>query len=173
MSEETSEKAPKKSKSGGKKRKKAKTGKATKIVIIAAGALIFVSATGVLSFYMGLLHSIMGWEQPQTVAKLDLGEPILHPFPEIRTDLKTGVCKAPFMRAVIHIQLFPDDLDQLVKQEAQVHDAILTHLREQERQHVVGKEGSERLRFELVQVINNQIHPAKIHTIYFKELIVQ
>ncbi len=173
MSEETSDKAPKKSKSGSKKRKKAKSGKATKIVIIAAGALIFVGATGVLSFYMGWLHSIMGWEQPQTVAKLDLNEPIIHPFPEIRTDLKTGLCKAPFMRAVIHIQLFPDDLDQLVKQEAQVHDAILTHLREQERQHVVGKEGSERLRFELVQVINNQIQPAKIHTIYFKELIVQ
>lgn len=173
MSEETNDKAPKKSKSGGKKRKKSKSGKGKMIVMIVAGTLLFISATGVLSFYMGWLHAIMGWEQPQTVAKLDLSEPILHPFPEIRTDLKTGKCKAPFMRAVIHIQLFPDDLKQLKKQEAQVHDAILTHLREQERQHVVGKEGSERLRFELVQIINNQIQPAKIHTIYFKELIVQ
>ena len=173
MSEESNDKAPKKAKSNGKKRKKTKSSKAKKIVLIAAGALIFVGATGVFSFYMGWIHAIMGWEQPQTVAQLELGEPILYPFPEIRTDLKTGLCKAPFMRAVIHIQLFPDDLKQLQKQEAQFHDAILTHLREQERQHVVGKEGSERLRFELVQIINNQIQPAKIHTIYFKELIVQ
>lgn len=173
MSEETSDKTPRKPKPGGKKRKKPKSGKGKMIVMIAAGALLFISATGVLSFYMGWLHAIMGWEQPQTVAKLDLGEPIIHPFPEIRTDLKTGRCKAPFMRTVIHIQLSPDDLKQLQKQEAQIHDAILTHLREQERQHVVGKDGSERLRFELVQVINNQMQPAKIHTIYFKELIVQ
>lgn len=173
MSEEANDKAPKKSRPGGKKRKKSKSGKGKLIVIIAAGALLFISLTGVLSFYMGWMHAIMGWEQPQTVAKLELGEPILHPFAEIRTDLKTNRGKTPFLRAVIHIQLFPDDLKQLQELEAQVHDAILTHLREQERQHVVGKEGSERLRFELVQVINNQIQPAKIHTIYFKELIVQ
>ena len=43
----------------------------------------------------------------------------------------------------------------------------------QERQHVVGKEGSERLRFELVQIIQNIIRPAKVHTILFKDLIVQ
>lgn len=173
MSEETEGKKPGNAKKGGKKRKKAKSGKGKKIALIAGGALLFLSGTGVLSFYMGWVHAIMGWEQPQTVAQLELGEPILHPFPEIRTDLKTGNCKAPFMRALIHVQLFPDDLDRLQKLEAQVHDAILTHLREQERQHVVGKEGSERLRFELVQVINNQIQPAKIHTVYFKELVVQ
>lgn len=173
MSEEAGGKKPEATKKGGKKRKKAKSGKGKKIALISAGALIFLISTGVFSFYMGWVHAIMGWEQPQTVAQLELGKPILHPFPEIRTDLKTGSCKAPFMRALIHVQLFPDDLARLQELEAQVHDAILTHLREQERQHVVGKEGSERLRFELVQVINNQIQPAKIHTIYFKELVVQ
>lgn len=173
MSEESGDKPPAKRKKGGKKRKKAKSGKAKKIVLIAAGAFLFIGASGVLSFYMGWIHAIMGWEQPQTVAQLDLGEPILHPFTEIRTDLKSTRGKTPFLRAVIHIQLFPDDLKQLQEQEAQIHDAILTHLREQERQHVQGKEGSERLRFELVQIINNLLQPAKIHTIYFKELIVQ
>ena len=173
MSEETGDNAAKKPKPRGKKKKKAKSGKAGKIAMIAGAALVFLVGTGALSFYMGWVHAIMGWEQPQTVAQLDLGEPILHPFTEIRTDLKSARGKTPFLRAVIHIQLFPDDLEQLQKLEAQVHDAILTHLREQERQHVQGKEGSERLRFELVQIINNQIQPAKIHTIYFKELIVQ
>lgn len=173
MSEESKEKPTKKPKRGGRKKKKSKSGKGKMIAIIAAGSLLFISLVGGLSFYMGWIHAIMGWEQPQTVAQLELGEPIIHPFTEIRTDLKTSRGKTPFLRAVIHIQLFPDDLKQLQKQEAKVHDAILTHLREQERQHVQGKEGSERLRFELVQIINNQIQPAKIHTVYFKELIVQ
>ena len=67
----------------------------------------------------------------------------------------------------------PEDVARLETTEMQVMDAILTHLREQERQHVVGKEGSERLRFELVQIIQNIIRPAKVHTILFKDLIVQ
>lgn len=173
MSEETDDKNPAPAKKGAKKRKSGKSGGAKKIVIIVAGVFVFLAATGVLSFYMGWVHAIMGWQQPQTIAKLELGEPVTHPFPEIRTDLKTGDCKSPFLRTTIQVQLFPEDLKTLTKMEMQVHDAILTHLREQERQYFVGKEGSERLRFELVQIINNQIKPAKIHTIYFEDLLVQ
>jgi flagellar basal body-associated protein FliL len=173
MSEETNDKKSAPTKKVGKKRKSAKSGGGKKIAIILAGVFVFIGVTGALSFYMGWVHAIMGWEQPQTVAKLELGEPVMHPFPEIRTDLKTGECKSPFLRTTIHVQLFPDDLKTLTKIEMQVHDAILTHLRGQERQHFVGKEGSERLRFELVQVINNQIKPAKIHTVYFKDLLIQ
>ena len=55
----------------------------------------------------------------------------------------------------------------------QVMDAILTHLRGQERQGLVGKDGSERLRFELLQIIENIIQPAKVHTVLFKDLVVQ
>ncbi len=170
MSEETGDNAAKKPKPRGKK-KKAKSGESWKNCNDCRRCSCVLGATGALSFYMGWVHAIMGWEQPQTVAQLDLGDPILHPFTEIKTDLKSSRGKTPFLRAVIHIQLFPDDLKQLQKQEAQVHDAILTHCVSRSAQQ--GKEGSERLRFELVQIINNLIQPAKIHTIYFKELIVQ
>ena len=91
----------------------------------------------------------------------------------IRTDLKTNECRAPFIRATVDVQLAPGDVDRLIEAQDQVMDAILTHLRGQERQHVVGKAGSERLRFELVQIIENVIQPAKVQTILFKELVLQ
>jgi len=161
----------------GAKRKKGKgskkTSKAKLLIPILGGVFIFIAAGGSGAYYMGWIHAIMGWQQPHSHAELELGKPVFHPLPEIRTDLKTGECRAPFMRAVIHVQLMPEDVGRLQDTEMQVMDAILTHLRGQERQHVVGKEGSERLRFELVQIIQNIIAPAQVHTVLFKELVVQ
>ncbi|MEQ8322240.1 MAG: flagellar basal body-associated FliL family protein [Rhodospirillales bacterium] len=156
-----------------KKGKKKKKSKAMLLIPILGGVLVFLVVGGGLSYYMGWIHAVMGWERPQHHAQLEIGKPVFHPMPEIRTDLKTGECRAPFMRAVIHVQLMPEDVGRLQDAEMQVMDAILTHLRGQERQHVVGKEGSERLRFELVQIIQNIIQPARVHTILFKELVVQ
>jgi flagellar basal body-associated protein FliL len=161
----------------GAKRKKGKgskkASKAKLLIPIIGGVVVFLLIGGGLSYYMGWIHAVMGWERPQHHAELELGKPVFHPLPEIRTDLKTGECRAPFMRAVIHVQLMPEDVGRLQDAEMQVMDAILTHLRGQERQHVVGKEGSERLRFELVQIIQNIIRPAQVHTVLFKELVVQ
>jgi len=167
MGEETEDK-PK------KKKKKAKKKSKLTLALIIVGATFFVlSAGGGLSYYMGWIHAMMGWERPQTTAQLALGKPVFHPLPEIRTDLKTNECRAPFMRAVIHVQLSPDDVSRLEDNQDLVMDGILTHLRDQERQNLVGKAGSERLRFELVQVIEKKLKPIKVHTILFKELVVQ
>lgn len=154
----------------GKKKKKSKT---MLLIPILGGVLVFLVVGGGLSYYMGWIHAVMGWQRPQHYAQLEIGKPVFHPMPEIRTDLKTVECRAPFMRAVIHVQLMPEDVSRLQDAEMQVMDAILTHLRDQERQNVVGKEGSERLRYELVQIIQNIIQPARVHTILFKELVVQ
>lgn len=155
----------------GKKKKKKSAGKL--LIGLILGILIFFGGGGGLAWYMGWVHALMGWQQPNKSAELVIGKPVFHPLPEIRTDLKTGECRSPFLRAVLHVQLMPEDVPRLQEAEMQVMDAILTHLRGQERQHVVGKEGSERLRFELVQIIQNIIQPAKVHTILFKELVVQ
>ena len=157
----------KKLKTNQKRREKTKKkSKFTLALIIVSATFFIISAGGGLSFYMG-------WERPQSSAQLSLGKPVFFPLPEIRIDLKTNECRAPFMRTVIHVQLSPDDVSRLEDNQDLVMDGILTHLRGQERQHLVGKEGSERLRFELVQVIENKLKPIKVHTVLFKELVIQ
>lgn len=179
MSEETEpettngEKPKKKSKRTSGKKKKKNGGKAKLLLIIIAGIFVVLGGGGGAAYYFGLIHTIMGWERPQTLAAIELGKPVVHPLPEIRTDMKTGACRSPFLRAIVHVQLSPEDLSRLQAEEARIMDGVLTHLRDQERQHVVGKAGSERLRFELVQIIDNIIQPARVHTVLFKELIVQ
>jgi len=166
MGEETEDKP--------KKKKKAKKKSKFTLALIAVGATFFIlSVGGGLSYYMGWIHAVMGWERPQSTAQLALGKPVFFPLPEIRVDLKTNECRAPFLRTIIHVQLSPNDVSRLEDNQDLVLDGILTHLRGQERQHLVGKAGSERLRFELVQVIENKLKPIKVHTVLFKELVVQ
>ena len=167
--EETPTPTKKKREKGGK----AKGGKAGKIIIICCALVVALSLLSGLSYYLGVIHMVMGWEQPHTQAELELGKPVYYSLPQIRTDLKTNECRAPFIRATVDVQLAPGDVGRLEDAQDQVMDAILTHLRGQERQHVVGKAGSERLRFELVQIIENIIQPAKVHTVLFKELVLQ
>ncbi|MDP4795528.1 MAG: flagellar basal body-associated FliL family protein [Rhodospirillales bacterium] len=162
--------------SGGKD-KKAKTpkkkSKTSKIILIIAVVTLLIAAILGGSYYLGIIHTIMGWEKANSHAEIAIGKPVFIALPEIKTDLKTNECRSPFLRAVIHVQLSPEDVHRLEEVQPQVMDAILTHLRGQERQSLVGKDGSERLRFEIVQIIENIIKPAKVHTILFKDLIVQ
>ncbi len=167
MAKKASKKAP------AEKAKGAKGGAGKKIAMIAGGVVVLLGLMGGGAYYMGLVHKIMGWEKAVKTAELSIGKPVLHELPQIKTDLKTGECRAPFMRATVQVQLSPEDLKRLQEANDRVMDAILTHLRDQERQSVVGKEGAERLRFELVQIIDNVIRPGKVHTVLFKEFIVQ
>ncbi len=137
------------------------------------GAVVVLVLVGGGAYYFGAVHMIMGWEQEKKTAELEIGKPVLHELPQIKTDMKTGSCRAPFMRAIVQVQLSSEDISKLEDAQAQVMDAILTHLREQERDHVVGKAGAERLRFELVQILDNVLKPVKVHTVLFKELVLQ
>lgn len=167
------EKAPAKRKKSSKKKKKAKSGGSKKILLFVVAPLLVILIGGGGAFAMGWLDSLLGIKKGNPEAVLDLGKPVYVELPEIRTDMKTGACRSPFLRAVVQVQLSPDDVDKLEDNKDLVMDGILTHLRDQERQNVVGKAGSERLRFELVQIIENRIQPGKVHTVLFKELVVQ
>lgn len=148
-------------------------GKAKKILLFVVAPLVLVLVAGGVAYSMGWVHAMLGIKQGKSEAVLSLGKPVLVELPEIRTDMKTGECRSPFLRAVVQVQLAPEDASRIEESKEVIMDGILAHLRDQERQNVVGKEGTERLRFELVQIIENRIQPIKIHTVLFKTLIVQ
>ncbi|MEK9724605.1 MAG: flagellar basal body-associated FliL family protein [Rhodospirillaceae bacterium] len=56
---------------------------------------------------------------------------------------------------------------------AEVQEAILLHLRDLERQDLVSKAGAERLKFDLVRVLNRVIQPGTVHGIIFSEFVLQ
>jgi len=147
-------------------------GKGKLIAIIAVVAVV-IAGGGAAAYFTGLLDPLLGRKTGSKVATLDLGTPVTHQLPQIKADLKTGRCSSPLIRTTLVIQLASTDLPRLQASELRVVDSVRTYLRDHERQELVGKAGTDKLRADLTTIINNAILPAKIQSILFKEFILQ
>ncbi len=158
--------------SGKKKKKKPKSKK--KMILIGVGGLVAVLLLGGGGAFMfGAFDGLLGIEREKTKLELDLGVPVRHPLPVIKSDLKTGRCRAPFLRVEVALVLAKEDIPVVDEKKDEILDAVRTHLRDQERQDLVGKAGSEKLRFDLVNIINNVIQPKHVQGVLFKEFLLQ
>lgn len=143
------------------------------MMIGGGGLLALLILGGGGAFMLGLLDPLFGIEREKTKLEIDLGVPVRHPLPVIKADLKTGRCRSPFLRVEVVVQVNKNDVDLLVDNETAIVDRVRSHLREQERQDLVGKAGSDKLRFDLVNIINQVIAPARVHGILFKDFLLQ
>jgi len=141
--------------------------------LAAIGIVAFLLIGGTTAYFMGWMHAMLGIEQEKKVALLQLGKPVNFELPQIKADLKTGECKAPFLRAQFNIQLSSDDIDRIEAGQDKLMEQVILHLRDQDRQDLVGKAGADKLRFDLVNIVNNVIAPSRIHGITFKEFVLQ
>jgi len=148
--------------------------KKKKIILIAVGVLILLLAGGGgAAWKMHIIHDLMGWPYAHEKADLDLGQPVSIDMPMVRTDLKSGECRAPFVKFEFTVQVSNHDVAKLNEVQPQIMDGIRTHLRDQERQDLVGKQGSLQLKSDLAAIINHAIKPSKVRGILFKDLILQ
>ncbi len=160
--EETEEGAEEEAPARGKK----------KLIVIAA-LLLAVLGGGGGAYFLGFFDAFLGGEEKKTVAVIDLGEPVLHEFPLIKADMKTGKCTSPLLKTLLVVQLADNDLKRLQSMELRIMDQVTQYLRDLERQEMMGKKGAEKLRFDTTRIINTLMAPSKIHAIIFKEFILQ
>lgn len=153
--------------------KAAKKKKLIKIGAI-AGVFVLLLGGGFVAHALGLTEAIFG-KPAITEVTVELGKPVTFALPEIRTDLKKAGRRDHFIKLNLIVQVSEHDLTAVQSEDLQLKmvDNIKTQLRDLEYKDVIGKEGSERLRFELLNVINFAIAPIRAHTILFKDLIIQ
>jgi len=145
----------------------------TLLMMACTGILGLVVVGGIVAFLLGALDPLFGIEREKTKAEFHLGEPVTHELPEISVDLKTGRCRSPYLRAIVVVQLGDQDLDKLESKSTEVIDGFTTYLRDQERQDLTGKAGSDKLRFDMVRILNNILAPARVHGVLFKQIRLQ
>ncbi len=160
--EEAEEGAEKAAPAGGKK----------KLIVIAV-LLLAVLGGGGGAYFMGFLDAFLGEEEKKTVAVIDLAKPVLHEFPLLKADMKTGKCKSPLMKTLLVVQLADEDLKRLQSMELRIMDQLTQYFRDLERHEMEGRKGAEKLRFDTTRIINTLMAPSKIHAIIFKEFILQ
>ena len=143
------------------------------ISLVGMGLIVLLLAGSTTAYFMGWIHSMLGIEQEKNTAVLELGKPVTFELPQFKVDLKSGTCKAPFLRAQFNIQLSSEDVGQIEASQDKMMEQIMLHLRSLERQDLTGKEGANRLRFDLVKIINTVVAPSRIHGIIYKEFVLQ
>ena len=106
-------------------------------------------------------------------ATIDLGGPLVyHELPEFLANLHREGPKAHHIKLQIVAELPEDHVQIMAEHEIGVVDAVLAHLRTQRRDDLTGEAGAERLRSNLLAVINNEIAPAQVRTILFKRYLM-
>ena len=144
-------------------------------LIIAATAAVLVVVAGAAVFFTGLLDSIFGGG-PSQKAVIELPEktpPVFVELPEIVTDLKSGRCRAPFIKLKVVVELPGSDQSSVKENEVRILDGMKVFVRDRTRADLVGKAGSDLLRQGFLAIVNNAIAPARAEAILFREIILQ
>ncbi|MEX2451443.1 MAG: flagellar basal body-associated FliL family protein [Rhodospirillales bacterium] len=159
-----------------KKKKKSKGGKG-KLIAIAATLAVVLIGGGVTAFFL-----LSGSEKDKGVQQAavalpppppDPGPVTTYDFPKVLADLKTGECRSNFLSARFMVEVGKNYTKDLQAKQDKIVEGVMLHLRSLERKDLVGKEGSDRMRADLISIINNIAKPAKVEGIVFKEFILQ
>jgi flagellar basal body-associated protein FliL len=141
-----------------------------KPLAIVVAAIVAIAIVGGGVFYL-----VWGGDEddgPKS-ATIDLGGPLVyHELPEFLGDLRSEGPKTHHIKLRIVAELPEDHVAMIVKNEIGIVDAILAHLRTQRRDNLTGEAGAERLRSNLLAVINGEIAPAQVRTILFKRYLM-
>ena len=170
---EAAETSEKKSATEGDKSDKAKAkGGKGKILVIAAAAVLVLLIGGGAAFFL-----LSGSDKASKKAKVDLPPPpgpmTTYSFPKVLADLKTGKCRSPYLSMRFMVEVGKNYTKVIQKKQPKLLEGVQLHLRSLERQDLVGKVGSDRLRADIFNIINRMIKPGKIEGVIFKEFILQ
>ena len=145
---------------GSKSRKKAWI-----IALASMAVLVVAGAIGVSVFLSE--HGEPG------VVSIDIGgATVYHEFPEMLTHLAGGETSSHHVKLEIVIELPESHVEVLQNKEPAILDAVQSYLRGKTREELAGEAGAERLRGELLVMINQRIAPAEASDILFKTFLI-
>ena len=136
------------------------------LILGGAGAAALVLIVGAAMLFLG------GDDKGRATVEL-AGPPVFHEMPSLLADLKTGRCRAPYLKVAIVVEIPQNQLAELQAREVEIIDAVQAELRETERQDLVGKGGADRLRERVLLAVNGRIAPSRASGILFREFLLQ
>lgn len=141
---------------------------------LSARATVIAATTMAVAAGMMLIADAIGNEKPAAGSvTLDLGGPLAYyPLEPFLVDLTPTPEGRAVIRVVIVAQAREAAMAALKKRHVDVAAAILAHLRSLRRVDVAGRDGAERLRGSVRDLINKTIAPAEVRTVYFTEILL-
>ena len=136
-------------------------------------AIIAAAVVAIIVAGSGIFYLVSSGDDEQASATIDLGGPLVyHALPEFLVDLQPDGNTRHHIKLQIVAEIPENHVPRITAQEVAVVDAVLAYLREQNHAELTGEAGAERLRSELLAVINGKIAPAQVRTILFKGFLM-
>ena len=135
--------------------------------IAAAGLAVSVllAAVSVLS----ALPAEKGGARAVTVA---IGSTSYHPLPDLVADLKTSGSRSHYLQLAAVLEVPEEALARLRAEETRILSDVQTRLRELQREDLAGAAGLERVRRDIVEVVDRHIAPARASGVLFTKFLV-
>ncbi len=135
--------------------------------IAAAGLAVSVllAAVSVLS----ALPAEKGGARAVTVA---IGSTSYHPLPDLVADLKTSGSRSHYLQLAAVLEVPDEALARLRAEETRILSDVQTRLRELQREDLAGAAGLERVRRDIVEVVDRHIAPARASGVLFTKFLV-
>ena len=155
-----------------------KSGGSLKLILICVGVLVVVVGGAGGAYISGALDSLLGLKSVDEEAEKAAAEaalpPLFHEFPELLVDLKQATKKrrSPFIKLKVVAELAQKDGERLKLVEVKILDGFQTHLREQTRDDVAGKAGTDKLRTAFLGIVNDAMAPAGADAVLFRQIIL-
>ena len=149
---------------------KAKLAKNKLVVIIVLFVLIIGGAVAGM-YFTGMLTA----KKPHEMSMVLPDEPVFVDIAKITVDLRPSPKHPrPFIRLVMQAELQGESAKTaFVDREAKILDAIQSHLRTLTVDELQDAAGTQRLRTDLVLIIDNIIKPERAITVYYKEIMIR
>ncbi|MEQ8665932.1 MAG: flagellar basal body-associated FliL family protein [Rhodospirillales bacterium] len=154
-------------------------GKLKKIIVVIVAVVILLGGGGAAAYFTGALDQVLGITDVDIVKEvpkqeLALARPVYHDLPEFVADLRvTNDSRPPFLKLQLTVQIAEMDLPVLIEREPKIIDRVQRLLRNQTRLDLTGAEGSERLRADIVIIMNQTLDPAQVHNVLFRQMVLQ
>lgn len=141
-----------------------------KFIIIGVVVLVLLGG-GAGVYFSGILHVEKSYE---TTVMLP-GPPVYYELPRITVDLKPTEKRArPFIRLGMQVELQGESAKLAFQEnEVKIMDSIQSHLRSITPDELSGEEGTQRLREDILIIINRIIEPELAITVLYKEIFIR
>ena len=154
---------------GAPEKESSARGRRKKLLII-AGAVAFVLCGVAGGAYVFWAHS-----DDHGVVTIDLkGETLYHELPELLTHLKSSDAgtRSDHIKLQIIVEISEDHVSSLEAKQAAIDNAVQSYLHGKDRKELSGEAGAEKLRAELLLMINQRIAPAEAKDVLFKTFLL-
>lgn len=130
------------------------------VILAAAAAVALVAASPLLR---AAPHEVI----------LELGRaPVFYSAPPFTADLKRGAARVHVVRLALSVEVPEVEMWRLDAHQIEIEDAVRARLRDFDRRELDGSAGTDRLRSEILAIINDAIAPAAASRVLFQQFVV-